>query len=347
MTTPAHTLDDWLHALEASGWKGRRSGREWKGPCPRCGGDDRFHVGAGKATAVVTSCRGGCTFDDLRGAIFGKPGVPATRARDRNRAGAWKARQTTTTAPPPDVDRLDPAQLTLDVLMALKLTVPWRKYLASRGLDSDRLFRYGWRSVDGAAGWKPLADLPARYGWPAWPNGRPYWPLGVDYDSALIMPYRGLSRLPVGLRIRAGRRWIEHRKAKGQDAPKCLGLTGVPAQLYGADALGDHLEPQGVIHIAEGEIDTESLREHGVTAIGVPGASVWKTEWTEWIREREPRRVVIWFDGDQAGAAGGKRLRDKLGEFEVLRLTGVQGQDVNDLAREDRLADLIKESERG
>ena len=35
----------------------RASGREWAGPCPRCGGDDRFHVGAGAEGEGWWACR--------------------------------------------------------------------------------------------------------------------------------------------------------------------------------------------------------------------------------------------------------------------------------------------------
>ena len=36
----------------------RRRGAEWVGPCPLCGGDDRFHVGEGSDGAALVGCRG-------------------------------------------------------------------------------------------------------------------------------------------------------------------------------------------------------------------------------------------------------------------------------------------------
>lgn len=35
----------WLRKLARVGWTGRKVGRyEWLGPCPLCGGDDRFRI---------------------------------------------------------------------------------------------------------------------------------------------------------------------------------------------------------------------------------------------------------------------------------------------------------------
>ena len=51
----ARTLAVWLEALRASGWEGG----EWSGPCPRCGGSDRFHVAAGSRAAIAAGARSG------------------------------------------------------------------------------------------------------------------------------------------------------------------------------------------------------------------------------------------------------------------------------------------------
>lgn len=40
----------------------RRSGSEFKGPCPVCGGDDRFHVKTGRERDVLFYCRHGCKY---------------------------------------------------------------------------------------------------------------------------------------------------------------------------------------------------------------------------------------------------------------------------------------------
>ena len=49
-----HRVEDWIRALPDL----RRSGAEWVGPCPACGGTDRFRVRAGATQAgAVIACR--------------------------------------------------------------------------------------------------------------------------------------------------------------------------------------------------------------------------------------------------------------------------------------------------
>ena len=43
----------------------RRAGSEYKGPCPCCGGDDRFHVKAGRSADLLVYCRHGCRYSDI------------------------------------------------------------------------------------------------------------------------------------------------------------------------------------------------------------------------------------------------------------------------------------------
>ena len=335
----AARLDDWCDALSASGRGGRKSGGEWVGPCPRCGGQDRFAVKRGRDVEVVVHCRKGCSFHELRQAVFGGVRLPASPCWHQ------EGRKTARSAYPDlDPNSLDPAGLARALVERLVLTPDWRKSLSRRGLDPNRLAAYGWRSVDSADGWQPLAELPARFGWPPRPSGRPRWPLRLDCGSALFVPLRDRLRDLSGLRFRGGQEWSEDRKARGLKAPKSVGLASVPSQLYGADALAT-AQTGGVVHIAEGEIDAESLRQHQAAAVGVPGAAVWRPSWTEWIRERRPRRVAIWFDGDEAGDTAGRKLRDRLAGIEVDRLTGIAARDVNDLCVDGDLVNLIEQSE--
>ena len=47
-----HTAEEWAHAFDL-----KKKGREWIGPCPLCGGEDRFHVREHGAKVLV-GCRG-------------------------------------------------------------------------------------------------------------------------------------------------------------------------------------------------------------------------------------------------------------------------------------------------
>ena len=56
MRDPLPGAQEWADALDLT-----RRGREWVGPCPLCGGDDRFHVrdsGAGRRLVVVAALTG-------------------------------------------------------------------------------------------------------------------------------------------------------------------------------------------------------------------------------------------------------------------------------------------------
>ena len=77
--------EDWIAAY-GSGLT--QEGKEWKGPCPLCGGTDRFHIAprTGKS-GTLAYCRKDCDFKDIVAALFpdgsgngngdGAPGVPA------------------------------------------------------------------------------------------------------------------------------------------------------------------------------------------------------------------------------------------------------------------------------
>ena len=59
-----------------AGW--RRSGREWRGPCPRCGGHDRAHLQPGDSVEVLGGCRRcGATGIEVARELVGEPFVPA------------------------------------------------------------------------------------------------------------------------------------------------------------------------------------------------------------------------------------------------------------------------------
>ena len=65
---------DWLAALPDL----KKVGSEHHGPCPVCGGTDRFRVNDKGAF-----CRKGCSFQDIRQAVFGDASLPAQAAEKR------------------------------------------------------------------------------------------------------------------------------------------------------------------------------------------------------------------------------------------------------------------------
>ena len=66
---PLPNVEDWASRLELR----HRSG-EYVGPCPVCGGEDRFHVGRGRGGAAMVGCRGCIDGQpaDIRRKAFGR-----------------------------------------------------------------------------------------------------------------------------------------------------------------------------------------------------------------------------------------------------------------------------------
>jgi DNA primase len=85
------------------------------------------------------------------------------------------------------------------------------------------------------------------------------------------------------------------------DGPKEL-LIGSPVLPFHTDGL---LEPGGEVFIAEGAMDTLSLLEVGLNAVGIPGASGFKREW---VRLFDGFAVILALDNDPAGREGAQEI---------------------------------------
>lgn len=301
-----HTVAEWLDALQRGGWKGRKVGQEHKGSCPKCGGHDRFHVKPGRL-AVLVSCRHGCDFTALVAAVFGPRHVPLRPLEPRPSSGTLRKWN--------NADFSGLAQWVED-----NMGLVAEDKLEVRGLSPDRLLAAGWRGVGaGRAAWREVLAMADKY--------RVHFPAHVARrcPRSWFVPQWDADGRATSVRVRP----VEHRAGE----PKTWTLAGDTARLYGADAL--HAPPGAVLHIAEGEMDAESLREVGETAtMGTPGTLTWRAEWTRGVVEAEPSKVVVWYDTDPAGQQAGARLAARLAAkgVPVVRLTGsVHGSDVNDL----------------
>lgn len=126
-----------------------------------------------------------------------------------------------------------------------------------------------------------------------WSDGHPY----------LKMAYLGEDgSTEIGARLR-----------HAIDQP-CKWRKGDKVQLYGLPELGQAREARQVT-IAEGESDWQTLHYHEVPALAVPGASVWKPEWDDYLEGFETIYVVI--EPDTGGEAmkrwaARSRARDRI-----------------------------------
>jgi DNA primase len=90
-----------------------------------------------------------------------------------------------------------------------------------------------------------------------------------------------------------------------EDGPKELCGGGAPPLPFNVDVLlGDPDE----VYLCEGIIDSLSLTEVSLPAIGIPGATRFRAEWAELFIDIP--RVIIAFDQDDAGRAGTRRILD-------------------------------------
>ena len=54
----------------------KRAGSEYKGPCPLCGGTDRFHIKQGQHADLILLCRHGCRYADIMRGLEDRGLVP-------------------------------------------------------------------------------------------------------------------------------------------------------------------------------------------------------------------------------------------------------------------------------
>jgi hypothetical protein len=244
----------------------------------------------------------------------------------------------------------EPREVYAAILTVLQLEGMGGEYLESRGLQAEAAGLYGFRAIP-AAEWRELAAvlrdsyLPCELALAGlWSDkaGRVSLPWG-GRAPALVIPYRHKADT-IGLRFRN----------LTPDCPKekrYWTLAGVTLPLpFNADAL----EPEGdsgELHLCEGELNAYTLREHGLRAIGLPGAGSWRSEWAGMIAGAIGEgRLVTWYDSDTAGQKGERKLAENLTEIlgrpwlkeHGKRVTLPPGRDANDLHRDGKLNAEVK-----
>jgi len=96
---------------------------------------------------------------------------------------------------------------------------------------------------------------------------------------------------------------------------------------------------QKEVILAEGEIDTLTLLQHGFNACGVLGAGSFKEEWVDKFKNCET--VYLSFDADEAGEKGNLRIAEFLGSKARLVFLP-EGEDVNDFFKHSTKEDYQK-----
>lgn len=285
-------------------------GGEWAGPCPRCGGRDRFRVWpdhpGGRGRWFCRQChekRGDAI--DYRRWLHHETYAEALAALGLD-AGALHARQwqprppvtpgAAASLPGPLAPPGPEWQAAARAFVAYAQGRLWDctgaealAYLRRRGLADETIRRFG-------LGYNPT-DLwrdPQRWGLEPGPQGQPVWlPRGV------VIPWDiGGQLWRVNIRLLDPRRFPDGRELR------YIGPRGGKNGLYNADAL----RPGCPAMVVEGEIDALTLVQAvGDLAVAVATGSTSGARRTRWIaRLALASPVLVAFDADDQGdkAAG-------------------------------------------
>jgi len=118
-------------------------------------------------------------------------------------------------------------------------------------------------------------------------------------QPAVRISYRGVDGSEVAVRYRTALEKTEEADDRFR------WRTGSKAYLYGLWRLAG-TGKAGYVVLVEGESDAQTLWNHGIAALGIPGASNWKPEFAEHLEGVE--RIYVVVEPDQ----GGDKLRAKL-----------------------------------
>jgi hypothetical protein len=241
-----------------------------------------------------------------------------------------------------------PAHVYANLLAHLRLTGRGAAYLAhDRRLDPAAAAAYGYRSLDGRWDWAaPAEHLAGSYrpeelaaaGFPLDDDGAVTLPFNGRFP-ALLIPFRRAGEV-VGIRFRnllPDHPDYKHNRYRTLTAAK-------PLWPYAADALR-----RPTVHVVEGELNAETLRQLGEPAAGLYGAGAWLDHWTAELAGAH--RIVAWYDcrdrkraGDMGAAALRRRLAAAYGEAWTAQrwrrmITEV---DPNALHQQGRLAAILR-----
>ena len=131
--------------------------------------------------------------------------------------------------------------------------------------------------------------------------------VGKYGDDVVAMPYRDAAGTLIRTKLRHAKGTYWHDDGAG-------------AHLYGQDILAK-VEPGLPVILVEGESDCHAAWHHGVAAVGVPGAGIWKPEWAPFVAGRP---VYLWQEPDKGGAEFVARVVKDIPDAKVISLDGVK-----------------------
>ncbi|HOR18819.1 MAG TPA: CHC2 zinc finger domain-containing protein [Brevefilum sp.] len=129
------------------------------------------------------------------------------------------------------------------------------------------------------------------------------------------MPYFDKNGNKVGNRKRisldGSPRFIWSKGSK----PTLYGLSWIDKPLHDCIKNGENID---FIILVEGESDAQTLWFHDFPALGVPGATMWKSEWKEYLTGK---KVYVWQEPDDGGTQFVQSIGQDIPEILILRPT--------------------------
>lgn len=123
--------------------------------------------------------------------------------------------------------------------------------------------------------------------------------------TVVRMPYRAEDGVEVAVRYRLS--------LNGKHA-RFRWRTGSKIHPYGLWRLGA-VKDAGYVILVEGESDAQTLWFHGIPALGIPGASTWKSDWAGYV---EDIQVFVWQEPDHGGATFVERVGKTVLDMAIL-----------------------------
>lgn len=144
-------------------------------------------------------------------------------------------------------------------------------------------------------------------------------PSHEHYQGMLAIPYIAPNGDTLSIRFRN----------LADTGPKYLTMPGDKPRPFNTPSIERHAVN---ICLTEGEIDTMILHQLGLPAIGIPGAKVWKKEWSLIFK---PYRIVYVFtDGDTAGREFGQMIAGELSNARIIDMGTYIDQDGNTVSHD-------------
>ncbi len=304
----------------------RKTSRESCGPCPWCGGTDRFIVRPGQNNgAGYFNCRGCHRHGDTIGYLMQHDGLdlltacrvldPAFPAENLPRVQALRGQRTSGPgqAMPPIYDW----QARGEQFVAAAVARLW----SARHQDTDRVLTYlhEQRGLGDAAlqrwqiGYNPHDVYDEPQAWGLASEGKVFLPRGI------VIPHYDEQGTLWGIKVRL--------PVPSDGEHRYRAIAGSKPTLYGVQTLAGH----DVAIVTEGELDACLLHQEAGDLVGVVtlGSTEGKLDGRGLAALLPMRRVLAAYDADQPGQHGAGRLAAVSARVRVVR--PLVGKDLTDM----------------